>query len=345
MIPQYNAIGLQVRQFCNVQQNLKHLSNCIDMACTLASQELPVRLICLPESAIQGFPVDKPPITEIPGPETEFFAAKAKALNAYIIGELLFVKIPGIPEDRLFNCLFIVSPEGKMIYRRAKLQLERIEAQWTSVPHDVWDAWVKAYGDDLNSFYPVVDTEIGKIGCCVCMERGYPEIARGLAMNGAEILYLSTYHEPFVGNGVYEAVTRTRAFENTCYVISPNSGPYKFPHFDAPFDICGGVNLIVDYKGMVIGRHETTDDSFVCATINVEALREYRQNNLGIGNFVKDLRTEQFRLIYEKPIYPKNTRMGGKMPDAPTLYEKEGEILRQSIRKLQKDGVYVPPSR
>jgi predicted amidohydrolase len=340
MIKQYNAIGLQCRQFCDVQQNLRHLSNCIDMAFTLASQELPVKLVCLPESAIQGFPMGDPPVTTIPGLETDFFAAKAKALNTYIIGQLLFVKLKGIPDDRLFNCLFIVNDKGEMIYWRAKTQLERIEAQWTTVPHDVWDLWVKEYGDDLNAFYPVVDTEIGKLGCAVCMERGYPEVTRGLAVNGAEVIYMSTYHEPYVGNGMYECVVRTRAFENTTYVISPNSGAYKFPNFDAPFDICGGINLIADYKGNVIGRHQTTDDSFVGATIDIEALRQYRENNLGIGNFVKDLRTEQFRMIYDNPIYPKNTRSKGKMPSAPKLYEKEGEILQNNIDELKRRGIY-----
>jgi predicted amidohydrolase len=345
MIPQYNAIAIQCRQFCDVQQNLKHLSNCIDMAYTLASQELPVKLICLPESAIQGFPMGEPPYTTIPGPETDFFAAKAKTLKAYIIGQLLFVRLKGIPHDRVFNCLFIVSPAGKVIYWRAKTQLERIEAQWTTVPHDVWDAFTSAYGDGMDALYPVVDTEIGKLGCAVCMERGYPEIARGLALNGAEVLYMSTYHEPFVGTGMYEAITRARAFENTFYVISPNSGAYKFPHFDAPFDICGGVNLIIDYKGNVIGRHETTDDCFVCATIDIEALRQYRENNLGIGNFLKDLRTEQFRLIYDQPIYPKNTRLKGKMPSAAQLYSKENEILQENIKKLQKRGIYKGKSK
>ena len=172
------------------------------------------------------------------------------------------------------------------------------------------------------------------------MERGYPEVTRGLAVNGAEVIYMSTYHEPFVGNGMYECIVRTRAFENTTYVISPNSGAYKFPAFDAPFDICGGVNLIADYKGNVIGRHQTTDDSFVAATIDIEALRQYRENNLGIGNFVKDLRTEQFRVIYEQPIYPKNMRSEGKMPSAPKLYEKENEILRGTIDELKRRGIY-----
>ncbi len=345
MVPQYNAIAIQARQFCDVQQNLRHLNNIIDMAYTLASQELPVRLICLAESAIQGFPVGKPPVTTIPGPETDFFARKAKALNAYIIGELLFVKLPKIPDDRLFNCLFIVSPAGEVIYVRPKMQVERIEAQWTTVPHDVWDLWVGTRGCGLDAFYPVVETDIGNIGCAVCMERGYPEIARGLAMNGAEIIYMPTYHEPFVGNGMYEVLTRARAAENTCYVISPNSGAYKFPDFDAPFDICGGVNLIVDYKGVVIGRHQTTDDCFAGATIDIEGLRHYRAHNLGIGNFLKDLRVEQFRVIYETPIYPRNLRNNGALPSAAQLYERENEVLRGNIRELQQRGVYKAPSR
>jgi predicted amidohydrolase len=345
MIPQYNAIGLQTTQFSEVKKNLEQISMAIDFAFSVASVELPVKLICLAEAALQGFPVGGPSITEIPGRETEFIGKKAKELNTHIIGDLLFVKIPGIPEDRLFNCLFIVNPKGEVIYTRAKCQLERIEAQWTTVPHDVWNLWVEKFGNGLDAFYPVADTEIGKIGCAVCMERGYPEIARGLAMNGAEIIYMPTYHEPFVGNGVYEVQARARAIDNTCYVISPNSGAMILPGMEFPFDICGGQNLIVDFKGNVIGRHETTDDSFVCAMIDIEGLRRYRQENLGIGNFLKDLRTEQFRIIYDEPIYPKNLRLKGKMPGAEVLKEKEEEILRENIKRLQKRKAYSPPSQ
>jgi len=344
MVSQYNVIGLQTLQFSDLRKNLEQLSIAMEIAYTIGSQELPVKLICLAEAAIQGFPPDEPPITEIPGPETEFLGEKAKAFGCYIIGQLLFVKIPDIPEDRLFNCSFIIAPDGEVIYTRAKCQIERIEAQWTTVPHDVWDLWIQKYGKGLDAFYPVAETDVGQIGCAVCMERGYPEIARGLAMNGAEIIYMPTYHEPFVGNGMYEVQARARAIDNTCYVISPASGAYLLPGMEAPFDICGGQSLIVDYKGNVIGRHETTDSSFVCATIDIEALRKYRQENLGIGNFLKDLRTEQYRIIYEEPIYPKNLRKEGPMPRGKELEEKENEILRENIRRLQERKTYIPPS-
>ena len=344
MIPLYNAIGLQTIQFSDTRKNLEQISIAIDMAYTIASQELPVKLICLAESAIQGYPVGDPPVTEIPGPETEVLGEKAKELNAYILGELLFVKMPGIPEDRVFNCTFVVDPNGKVIYCRAKCQLEAIEAQWTTVPHDVWDLWTDQYGSGLDAFYPVVKTDIGNIGCAVCMERGYPEVARGLAMNGAEIIYMPTYHEPFIGNGMYEVLTRARAIDNTCYVISPISGSYLLDGMAGPFDICGGQNLIVDFKGNVIGRHETTDNSFVGAMIDIETQRRYRHEVLGIGNSLKDLRTEQYRIIYDDPIYPKNLRTEGEMPDATVLKEKEVKILRDNIDLLEKKKIYTPPS-
>jgi hypothetical protein len=66
---------------------------------------------------------------------------------------------------------------------------------------------------------------------------------------------------------------------------------------------------------------------------------------MGIGNTLKDLRTEQYRLIYDEPIYPKNLRSEGEMPSADALREKEDEILREIIARLQKKKVYVPPSQ
>jgi hypothetical protein len=78
--------------------------------------------------------------------------------------------------------------------------------------------------------------------------------------------------------------------------------------------------------------------------IDIETLRRYRSQVLGIGNPLKDLRTEQYRIIYDDPIYPKNLRTDGEMPDAAALEEKEVEILKDNIALLKKKKVYTPPS-
>ena len=55
-----------------------------------------------------------------------------------------------------------------------------------------------------NAFWPVVDTEIGRLGIMMANEGSYPENARALAMNGAEVVYRASYPHPATGNDIFE---------------------------------------------------------------------------------------------------------------------------------------------
>ena len=57
-------------------------------------------------------------------------------------------------------------------------------------------------------------------------EGSYPENARGLAMNGAEVVYRGPYPHPHVGNGLFEIQNRARALDNNLYLIACNVGTY-----------------------------------------------------------------------------------------------------------------------
>ena len=57
-------------------------------------------------------------------------------------------------------------------------------------------------------------------------EGSYPENARGLAMNGAEVVYRGPYPHPHVGNGLFEIQNRARALDNNMYLIACNVGTY-----------------------------------------------------------------------------------------------------------------------
>ena len=52
-------------------------------------------------------------------------------------------------------------------------------------------------------------------------EGSYPENARGLAMNGAEVVYRGPYPHPHAGNEFFEIQNRARALDNNFYVIAP----------------------------------------------------------------------------------------------------------------------------
>jgi hypothetical protein len=75
--------------------------------------------------------------------------------------------------------------------------------------------------------------------------------------------------------------------------------------------------------------------------IDIEQLRDYRCRVL-LGNWLKELRTEQYKLIYEEPIYPKNLYLNVPPPKERS---KRDKIHRESIEKLCKRGTWVRPGK
>lgn len=360
MVEPYVAVALSPRTFTikkreQALDNVKRICDFMDPAVQVAATEgAPVRLVVLPEMAIQGMPMDfaagnrkahEAFAVTIPGAETEILSAKAIELNTYIAAELLFVRDDDFP-DHLFNVAFLIDPEGEVIYRRAKATSDAYEggALGTTNPHDIWDEWVEKKGDGnvLDAIFPVARTEIGNIGYAICHEGAYPEIARGLAMNGAEIMIRATLIEPQVMLGMWELQNRAHAMFNQMIVISPNLGPEVYPDGGVR-DLFGGHSMIVGPRGNVLVSRPgmASGDSFVSTLIDIEALRRLRIAN-GVTNWFKDLRTEQYAAIYREPIYEPNQYLD----EPPT----EGWLPREAVRrgrnidKLVQRGLLTPPS-
>ena len=77
----------------------------------------------------------------------------------------------------------------------------------------------------------------------------------------------------------------------------------------------------------------------MAGTIDIEALRHFRANARW-GNWMKDLTTEQYHLIYEQPVYPKNLYL----ERAPYTHDEYREhVLEPNIRRLQRRGTYAAP--
>jgi hypothetical protein len=79
--------------------------------------------------------------------------------------------------------------------------------------------------------------------------------------------------------------------------------------------------------------------SWVAGTVDIDALRRFRSNSRW-GNWMKDLTTEQYRVIYEQDVYPKNLYLERKPYDHAGYRE---EVLEKQILKLQELGIYAPP--
>jgi hypothetical protein len=77
----------------------------------------------------------------------------------------------------------------------------------------------------------------------------------------------------------------------------------------------------------------------VTGTVDIEALRQFRVMNLN-SNWMKDLRTEVFRRMYEQPIHPANLWM----EQDPKRHGEVDKVYRANIRRLIDRGTFTPPA-
>ena len=354
----YMAVGLStvirgISERRHIRHNLENIEEAIHASVSMINVSMPVRLIALAEGALTGFTdeiFDLPHVMaarelfiDIPGEETEFLGRLAKLYNLYIVVQCKS-RWPEIMKDRFFNSLFVIGPSGEVVHRAAKNHIWCRER--SCVPHDVYDRWVELFGDGIEAFYPVLRTpDIGNIGTICCSDGEYPEAVRALAFNGAEVVYRPSEATPmttagYPGGGTWLIQNQGHAEFNSVYMLCPNAGPvYLGATSKHPVDIAGGSAHIVDYRGQVVSYSASTNNTIVAATVDIEALRQFRAMSLN-NNWLKDLRVELFRRMYEKPIHPKNLWL----KDEPKSHAEVDEIYRANIQRLQERGTWTKPA-
>lgn len=354
-IPPYLAIGLStvaygIAERKHIKRNLCIIEDAFHAAMSMANINMPVKIVCLAEGALTGFTdeiFDVPHVTaanemfiDLPGEETEFLGRLAKQYNTYIFGQCK-ARWPEVMEDRFFNTLFVIAPNGEVVHKAAKNHIWCRER--SCVPHDVYDRWVEIFGDGIEAFYPVLKTDdIGNIGTICCSDGEYPEAVRALAFNGAEVVFRPSEALPMTSNngGSWMIQNRAHAEFNNVYMLCPNIGSiYLHNNSEHPMNISGGNSHLVDYQGNVMSHSVSADNTFVAGTINIEALRQFRVMNLN-SNWMKDLRTELFKKMYEPTIHPKNLWM----EQDPLHHEEVDKIYRENIQRLVERGSWTLPA-
>jgi predicted amidohydrolase len=357
-IAPYLAVGLStvvygVAERKHIRRNLATIEDAIHAAIGVIGINMPIKVIALAEGALTGFTdeiFDVPHVTaarelfiDIPGEESEQLSALAKRYETYIVVQCK-ARWPEVMPDRFFNTLFVISPKGKIVHKAAKNHLWCRERSCT--PHDVYDRWVELFGDGIDAFYPVLRTDdIGNLGTICCSDGEYPEAVRALAFNGAEVVYRPSEAVPmtnvgYPGGGTWMLQNRAHAHFNNVYVLAPNVGPvFAHPRMRHPIDVGGGQSHIVDYMGNVVSYSTSGYNTFVTGTIDIEALRQFRVMNLN-SNWMKDLRTEVFRRMYEEPIHPANLWM----EQDPKRHAEVDKVYRANIKRLIDRGTFTPPA-
>jgi 5-aminopentanamidase len=130
-------------------------------------------IVVVPELATSGYVFDSAAeARELARPAEAALAPWIEAAGESVVAGG-FAELDG---DVVYNSAAIVDSSGVLgVYR--KLHLWHDEKSWF-VPGD--------------AFPPVVDTRVGKLGLCVCFDVEFPEIVRGLALRGAELVCVPT---------------------------------------------------------------------------------------------------------------------------------------------------------
>ncbi len=255
----------------------------------------PVKLVVLPENLLRHeFNAEESTqkervasAVEIPGPETDKLAEMAKKYSTYISASI-HERDPKYP-DYFLNTAFIMNPKGKIILKYRKIN-PWIPLEVSTSPHDL----MEVYDDPI---FPVVETELGNLACMVCYDQFFPEVARQLAYNGAEVILKPTIFPPYPQHMNYDpydwytTVNKMRSIENMIYGVNCNSGKY-------------GNSMIVDYMGRIIAQGAKGRQMTIGATIDVQGLRDYR-NKTQLHNMLQQLRTECYTYL-DKPMWPVN---------------------------------------
>ncbi|UBM35677.1 carbon-nitrogen hydrolase family protein [Bremerella sp. TYQ1] len=188
----------------------------------------------------------------IPGPTTKRLGELAEKYKLYLV-----TSIHEKADYKIYNTAVLVSPNGELVGKYRKVCLARDEYR---------------KGVAAGDTFPVFDTPIGKIGMMICFDVHMPEVARGLAGNGAEIVAM-----PIMGGD--PNLAKARCIENQFYMVT------------ASYDInddwmqSGVWNL----AGELLTR-ATKRDTVVVAEIDLSEPYRWRAN---MGQFRPRLRHER----------------------------------------------------
>lgn len=202
--------------------------------------EQKVSIVSLPEvfNVIDGH--IEPPESIENGKTINFMKELAKKHNIFIhCGSILEEDPEG---GKPYNTTAVLDPSGKIVAKYRKLHLFDV-----TLP----DGERKGESDRIQPGNEIVsfDTDLGRFGLTICYDIRFAELFKILALEGSEVIFVPANFTVPTGKDHWEALLKTRAIENGCYVVASAQIGVK-PNGSPSF----GASLVVDPWGTVIAK-------------------------------------------------------------------------------------------
>jgi predicted amidohydrolase len=215
------------------------------------AHELGAELVVFPECALTGYMLDSRADTlaaglDINGPEVAAFLAQCASQNVHAVIGLLERE-----GDSVHNSAVLAGPDGLIGVHR-KRHLPGMGAdRFTDEP--------------TNNDLPVFDTSIGRVGIMICYEIRFPEVARSMALRGADVIALPT-NWPMESTILADQFTVVRAAENLVHLVVANRCDEE-----RGMQFLGS-SQIINSAGQVLA-HAGRKESLVTASVDRDAAR------------------------------------------------------------------------
>ena len=252
-------------------------------------QELHNSLYFCQTEDVNNFDLAEP----IPGPSTRFFGELAKEFGVVIVTSLFEKRAPGL----YHNTAVVLEKDGSIAGTYRKMH----------IPDDpaYYEKFYFTPGD--MGFHPI-QTSVGKLGVMVCWDQWYPEAARLMALQGAELLIYPTAigyessdtpEEQQRQRIAWQTVQRGHAVANGLPVIAVN----RVGHEPDPSGQTNGIqfwgtSFVAGPQGEVIYEASTDEEESIIVELDMDHSEQVRR----WWPFLRDRRTDEYQNILKRYI-------------------------------------------
>ncbi len=209
----------------------------------------------------------------IPGPLSDRMSHLAKKHNLIIIAPMYEQEMDGV----YYNTAIILDNDGQLLGKYRK----------THIPHLGPGFWEKFYFRPGNLGYPVFETMYAKIGLYICYDRHFPEGARALGLNGAEIVFNPSATVTGLSDHLWTLEQPAHAVANGYFVGAINrvgESPWKMGMFY-------GSSYVVNPRGEIVKQASVDKDELLIVDIDLDMIKEVRNT----WQFYRDRRPDLYK--------------------------------------------------
>ena len=211
------------------------------------------------------------------GPTTQLMCEYAKKYGMVIIVPIYEEEMTGV----YYNTAAVIDADGRFLGKYRKNHIPQVAGFWE-----------KFFFRPGNLGYPVFNTAYGKVGVYICYDRHFPEGARCLGLNGAEIVFNPSATVAGLSRHLWELEQTAHAAANGYFMAAINRVGEEAPWNIGRFY---GSSYFADPRGQIVAQASETEPEMLIADLDFEQIREVRDT----WQFYRDRRPETYDEIVE----------------------------------------------